>query len=163
LRATRLGLLAALMIVLGYPDVVATTNGTHLVRRILSIISFLWIVYEFFVSLSKSIKSQPGDVRKLLDIARNLVVGSWAFYPIVYFLGAVGLEGGASTAVIQIGYTIAEITAKAVFGVLIFLIAVRKSEAYFARSQYQSQPAERMKLAVRESAGGLFPAIISSL
>lgn len=141
-RATRLGLLAALMIVLGYPGEVASTNGARWMWGILSMIPFLWIVYELFVGLSESIKSQPEDVRKLVSTARYLVVGSWAFYPIVYFAGAVGLEGGASTAVIQIGYTIADITAKAVFGVLIFLIAVRKSEPYFARTQHSGQPAE---------------------
>jgi hypothetical protein len=34
--------------------------------------------------------------------------------------------------VIEIGYTIADIVAKAVFGVMIFMIAVRKSESEVA-------------------------------
>jgi hypothetical protein len=41
----------------------------------------------------------------------------------------ISLEGGATIAVIEIGYTIADIVAKAVFGVMIFMIAVRKSES----------------------------------
>ncbi len=40
-----------------------------------------------------------------------------------------GLTGGTVTTTIQIGYTIADIVAKAGLGILIFLIAVRKSEA----------------------------------
>ncbi|MFN4129005.1 MAG: bacteriorhodopsin-like [Paracoccaceae bacterium] len=141
-RATRLGLLAALMIVLGYPGEVATTNGARWLWGSLSMIPFLWIVYELFVGLSKSIAAQPEDARGLVSTARYVVVGSWAFYPIVYFAGAVGLEGGAATVVIQVGYTIADITAKAVFGVLIFLIAQRKSVAYFASLRAAGQPAE---------------------
>ena len=39
------------------------------------------------------------------------------------------LSGGTTTASIEVGYTIADITAKAVFGLVIYAIAVRKSEA----------------------------------
>lgn len=130
-RGTRLGLLAALMIVLGYPGEIADTAGARWFWGIASMIPFLWIVYELFVGLSKSIVSQPEDARGLVSAARYVVIGSWAFYPIVYFAGAVGLDGGAATVVIEVGYTIADITAKAVFGVLIFMIAQRKSVAYF--------------------------------
>jgi hypothetical protein len=38
------------------------------------------------------------------------------------------LDGGTATTVIEVGYTIADIVAKAVFGVMIFMIAVRKSQ-----------------------------------
>uniref|UniRef100_UPI003342C634 bacteriorhodopsin n=1 Tax=Sphingomonas sp. TaxID=28214 RepID=UPI003342C634 len=58
-----------------------------------------------------------------------LTFASWGFYPIVYMAPYVGLTGGTATTTIQIGYTIADILAKAGLGVLIFLIAVRKSEA----------------------------------
>ena len=38
------------------------------------------------------------------------------------------MDGGAAFALIEVGYTIADITAKAVFGLFIYMIAVRKSE-----------------------------------
>ena len=81
-----------------------------------------------FRSLGKSIENQPENVRGLVRVARNVVVASWAFYPIVYFAGAVGIEGGTATVIVEVGYTIADIIAKAGFGVLIFMIAIRKSE-----------------------------------
>ena len=87
-RATRLGLLAALMIALGYPGEVAETVGARWFWGIASMIPFLWIVYELFVGLSKSIDSQPEDARGLVSAARYLVIASWAFYPVVYFAGA---------------------------------------------------------------------------
>ena len=141
-RATRLGLLAALMIVLGYPGEVAETVGARWFWGIASMIPFLWIVYELFVGLSKSIESQPEDARGLVSAARYVVIGSWAFYPVVYFAGAVGLEGGAATTIIEVGYTAADVTAKAVFGVLIFMIALRKSKSYFDNQKGSVQPAE---------------------
>jgi hypothetical protein len=41
----------------------------------------------------------------------------------------IGLTGGTASAAVQIGYSIADVVAKAVFGILIYMIAVRKSEA----------------------------------
>lgn len=141
-RATRLGLLAALMIALGYPGEIATTESARWFWGALSMIPFLWIVYELFVGLSKSIESQPADARGLVSAARYVVIGSWAFYPVVFFAGAIGLEGATAATIIEVGYTIADITAKAMFGVLIYMIAVRKSEPYFAAQRNSVQPAE---------------------
>lgn len=141
-RATRLGLLAALMIALGYPGEIATTVSARWLWGTLSMLPFLWIVYELFVGLSKSIKAQPEDARGLVSTARYVVIGSWAFYPVVFFAGAIGLEGALATTVIEVGYTIADIVAKAVFGVLIFLIAQRKSRAYFEQAKPSLQPGE---------------------
>jgi len=39
-----------------------------------------------------------------------------------------GVTGGNATVAVQVGYTIADIVAKAGFGVLIYLIAARKSD-----------------------------------
>ena len=53
-RATRLGLLAALMIALGYPGEVATSAGARWFWGIASMIPFLWIVYELFIGLTNA-------------------------------------------------------------------------------------------------------------
>jgi bacteriorhodopsin len=128
-RGARLGGLAALMIALGYPGEVAETAGGRWFWGIASMIPFLWIVYELFVGLSKSISEQPEEARGLVDAARWVTVGSWAFYPIVYFVGAVGVDGAIAETIIQVGYTLADLVAKAAFGVLIYMIALRKSQA----------------------------------
>ena len=127
-KATRLGVLAALMIILGYPGEIATENGTRLLWWGLSMIPFLIIVNELFFGLKKSLDAQPPTVRGLINGARWLTIASWSFYPIVFLLPSLGLTGGATTTAVQVGYTIADIVAKAVFGVLIYCIAVRKSE-----------------------------------
>jgi len=48
---------------------------------------------------------------------------------LVFVLPMLGVTGGDATVAVQVGYTIADIVAKAGFGVLIYLIAARKSDA----------------------------------
>jgi bacteriorhodopsin len=126
-KATRLGLAAVLMIILGYPAEVATDNQTRFVFGALSSIPFLYIVYELFVGLGDAIKKQPESARKLVNGARWLTFASWGFYPIVYMVPYTTLSGPTTETALQIGYTIADIVAKAGLGILIYLIAVRKS------------------------------------
>jgi bacteriorhodopsin len=127
-KATRLGILAALMVVLGYPGEVASELGTRWVWWAAAMVPFLWIVYELFAGLGKSIAAQPADVRGLVNAARWVTVISWSFYPVVFIFPMLGIEGNTAATAVQIGYTIADIVAKAGFGVLIYMIAVRKSE-----------------------------------
>jgi bacteriorhodopsin len=127
-RATSLGLAALIMVALGYPGEVSGSGGVRWVFGLLSMIPFLWIVYQLYSGLGKAIESQPESARGLVRTARNVTVASWCFYPVVYFAGAIGLEGATATVIVEVGYTIADIIAKAGFGVLIFLIAMRKSE-----------------------------------
>lgn len=131
-KAQKLATAAALMIVLGYPGEVSADMGTKFKWWFLSMIPFVYIVMSLFSGLSKAINSQPESVRELIITARNLTVLSWCFYPVVYalyfFPGA--KVGSAEVATyVQIGYTIADIVAKAVFGVFIYVVAVRKSES----------------------------------
>lgn len=130
-KSLKLGGAAALMILLGYPgEVSGGIDSTRLIFGALSMVPFLYIVYALYSSLGEAIDRQPESVRGLIRLARNLTVLSWFFYPAVYFLPFVlSMNGGTSIAVIELGYTIADITAKAVFGLVIYAIAVRKSEA----------------------------------
>ena len=143
-KSTRLALAAALMIVLGYPGEVATDNGTRALWGTLSAIPFLYIVYELFVGLGDAIKRQPEGARGLINTARWLTFGSWGFYPIVYMIPYTSLSGASTETALQIGYTIADLVAKAGVGVLIYLIAVRKSAIEYGDSgdmHATSQPA----------------------
>ena len=132
-KCTMLGGLAAIMIVLGYPGEISSDAGTRWLWWVLSMIPFTIIVYQLFVGLKASIDSQPENARGLVSLARYVVVGSWCFYPVVYVFPMIGLTGAEAQVAIEVGYTVADIVAKAAFGVLIYMIAVRKSEAYFVR------------------------------
>jgi len=130
-KSLSLSIAAALMVILGYPgEVSGGVDATRLTWGLISMVPFVYIVYSLYVGLSDSISRQPENVRGLVLLARNLTVFSWLFYPVVYFAPFVlPMSGGTATAVIQVGYTIADITSKAIFGLIIYTIAVRKSEA----------------------------------
>lgn len=131
-KAQKLATAAALMILLGYPGEIAADMGTKFKWWFFSMIPFVYIVFSLFSGLSKAISSQPDSVRDLIITARNLTVVSWCFYPIVYalyFFPGANMGSSEVATYVQIGYTIADIVAKAVFGVFIYVVAVRKSEA----------------------------------
>ena len=54
----------------------------------------------------------------------------------------VGHDPTAPTRIIEVGCTLADITARTVFGVMIFMIARRKSTAYSESQKGAAQPTE---------------------
>lgn len=134
-KSVKLGFAAALMIALGYPGEIADDNTTRAIWGTLSTIPFLYIIWELFKGLGAAIERQPENVRKLIKTARLLTFASWGFYPMVYMIPYTNLGGGAATTFVEIGYTIADIIAKVGVGILIYMIAVRKSQAEYGDSQ----------------------------
>jgi bacteriorhodopsin len=151
---TRLVIAAALMIALGYPGEVISDPARWSERVIwggLSSIPFFYILYVLWTELTNSLDSQPPAARRLLEIARLVILVTWAVYPIAYALGgtpealaakagtanaANGIVGANGVVGLQIGYAIADMTAKAGFGVLIYLIARAKSTKTAAHEAY---------------------------
>ena len=128
-KSMTLGGAAALMIILGYPGEVADNNTTRMIWGTLSAIPFVYIVWQLFSGLGAAIDRQPENAKGLIKQARLLTFASWGFYPIVYMIPYTNLGGAAVETYVQIGYTIADLVAKAGVGVLIYMIAVRKSES----------------------------------
>lgn len=128
-KSVKLGSLAALMVILGYPGEISSDPTTRWILWGLSMIPFLVILFDLFVSLKTSIETQPENVKGLVKLARTIVVVTWSFYPIVFVLPMIGLTGGTAQVAVQIGYTIADLLAKAAFGVFIYIIAAKKSES----------------------------------
>jgi len=125
----KLGFAAALMIILGYPGEIAGDIPTRALWGTLSAIPFLYIIWILYKGLGDSIERQPESVRELIKTARLLTLASWGFYPIVFMAPYINLSGPSAQTVIQVGYTVADLVAKALFGVMIWMIAMRKSEA----------------------------------
>jgi bacteriorhodopsin len=120
---------ATLMIALGYPGEITTEVGPRLFWGTLSTIPFLYIVYVLFVELSRSLDRQPPQVRSTVSKLRLLLVGSWGVYPIAYLFPVFGFDGADAFVLRQAGYSIADIVAKAAFGLVIYKIARMKSAA----------------------------------
>jgi len=127
-KSALLGLAAAIMVILGYPGEMSSEAGTRWFWWFLSMIPFVYIVYQLFFGLRGSINQQPEQAKSLISGACILTVIVWCFYPVVFILPMIGFEGGNAFTSLQVGYSIADIMAKAAFGFLIFAIAKRKSE-----------------------------------
>jgi len=132
--AFKLGLAAALMIALGYPGEISADSslfGTRGIWGFLSTLPFLYLLYVLFTELGDVIQQQSSEVATLLGNARLLLLFTWGFYPIVYmvpmFVEGFPSEAPTTIATIQVGYTLADIFAKAGYGVLIYNIARQKS------------------------------------
>jgi len=127
-KAARLASYAAIMVLLGYPGEISTDSGTRWLWWTLSMIPFLLIQFELFVGLKSSIDSQPAAARGMVSAARYITVLTWCFYPVVFILPMLGLSGASAQVGVQVGYSIADVLAKAAFGIFIYFVAVRKSE-----------------------------------
>lgn len=125
----RLGLAAVLMIILGYPGEISADTGTRALWGFLSTLPFVYIVYSLFTGLSGDFADKSPEVRVLLRNTRLLLLATWGFYPIVYLLPILGVAGGTAVVAIQVGYCIADVAAKAGYGIMIYAIASAKSKA----------------------------------
>ena len=89
-------------------------------------------MYVLFVELRKAAENESGEVRHKLWLTQLLLLATWGFYPITYgipvWFGADAL-GTAGIVIVQVGYSIADITAKCGYGLMIYSIARAKMEA----------------------------------
>jgi bacteriorhodopsin len=120
---------AILMIALGYPGEISDDNGVRGLFGLLSTIPFLYILFVLFVQLSASLKKQPAAVRGTLSRLRFLLLLSWGVYPIAYLLPLLSISGSDAWVFKQVGYSVADIVAKAVYALIIFHVARIKSYA----------------------------------
>jgi len=121
---------SALMIILGYPGELSSDVATRALWGALSTIPFIYLLYVMFVELSRSLDRQPAEVVHTIKMLRLSLVGLWGVYPIAYMFPMIGGDffGGADGFVLrQGGYSIADILAKAAYGLAIYKIARVKS------------------------------------
>merc|ERR1712129_132223 len=122
----KLGLAAAIMVALGYPGEIQEDLKVRWFWWGCSMVPFCYVVMSLLVGLNDATSKQPESVRGLLVSARFLAAVAWLTYPFVYIVKNFGNSAEATTYE-QVGYSIADIVAKAVFGLLIWAIAAGKS------------------------------------
>ena len=134
---------AALMIALGYPgDARIPLFGISdpSIWGALSTVPFLYILYVLFVELGKSLERQSEAVKKKVNALRILLLASWGVYPISFIFNMGATETADGFTLREIGYSIADITAKCLFGLIIYAIARIKSaedSKEFAASEFK--------------------------
>jgi len=126
---TRLVPASAAMIALGYPGEISNDQNTQVLYGVLSTLPFIYILYVLFVELGKSLERQPAGVAETVGRLRLLLIATWGVYPIAYLFNIVGDASASSFVTVQVGYTLADVLAKCVFGLTILKIARMKSMA----------------------------------
>jgi bacteriorhodopsin len=128
----RLSVASAFMVALGYPGELSAAHSTaRLVWGGISTIFFIYILYVLFVELTKSLAGQPARIRQLVSGMRYVILVTWLVYPIAYMLPRFISNETTALVVRQVGYSIADVLAKPLFGlfaVLIMLIKSREEE-----------------------------------
>jgi len=130
-KAWTLGLGSALMIVSGYyGELVVTGDLTpRWACWFLSMIFFLYIVFELMVGLSAATQAEDNeDVRSKIKQAQIVTVISWCTYPVVYLFPMMGVKPGAAVVGIQLGYCVSDIISKCGVGLMIYQISKAKSD-----------------------------------
>jgi bacteriorhodopsin len=124
----RLTIASVAMIALGWPGEISDPDSTaRTLWGIASTIPFLYILYVLFVELGKSLDRQSPKVRKYVDALRYIILITWGVYPLAYLAPQVIDNPATAEVVRQVGYSIADVLAKPLFGLLIFAIALSKS------------------------------------
>jgi len=124
----RLSIAAVAMILLGYPGEIADADSTaRTVWGIASTIPFLYILYVLFVELGKSLDRQSGGVKTLVDGLRYIILATWGIYPIAYMLPSLIDDEAVAEVARQVSYSIGDVLAKPLFGILVLGIALAKS------------------------------------
>lgn len=123
----KMSIAAFLMIALGYPGEIATSTSQILLWGTLSTIPFAYLLYVLWSELGKAIEGESERVRVLMRNTRLLILASWGVYPLAYLAPVIGFEGATAFTVLQVGYCVADMTAKAAYGVMIYSIARQKT------------------------------------
>ena len=118
---------AAAMIILGYPGEISSDNTTKAIWGALSTIPFAYILYVLFVELGRILKGAPKEISVTVRNLRLLLIATWGVYPIAYMFPMLGIDGSSAFVAREIGYSVADILAKAMFALVIFRIARLKS------------------------------------
>merc|ERR1711871_76862 len=132
-QCRNLGVLSALMIILGYPGELIMDEeqlGTRFVFWFLAMVPFVFIVYTLLVGLQGAINAESDPVMKSkVNAACAWTVISWCTYPVVYLLPFLGVSGPQAVVGIQIGYCAADVISKCGVGLIIYQITLAKSQA----------------------------------
>tara|TARA_B100000575_G_C23053662_1_gene606540 strand:+ start:125 stop:892 length:768 start_codon:yes stop_codon:yes gene_type:complete len=119
-----------LMLIFGYLG--ETSGGTSLtdsrgIFGFLSTVPFVYIVWVLWNEVTVAMADKEGHLKVLYRNIRLLLIFTWGYYPIVYMAPFV-MDPGSALVNVQVGYTIADVAAKAGYGCLIYAIAKAKSD-----------------------------------
>jgi bacteriorhodopsin len=126
----RLVVAAVLMIALGYPGEVSGSDSTKWIFWALAMLPFLYILVTLYQEITAATKRESAGVAKALRLALVLLLVAWLVYPVAYLFPIIfGEDSAMAETVRQVGYSVADLLAKPVYGLAILAVAkLRTSE-----------------------------------
>ena len=125
----RLIIAAVLMIATGYVGEVSGDTVTRAIWGAVSTVPFVYILWVLWGEIGEAMAKESAYVRVLMRNTRLLLLATWGFYPITYLLPMLGVAVGSAVVGVQVGYSIADVLAKAGYGIMIYWIAKAKTDA----------------------------------
>jgi bacteriorhodopsin len=125
---TKLVPYSAAMIALGYPGEITSDTTMKWVWWAASMVFFVLILATLFGELSRQIQSERPEVQATLKGLRTVLLVTWSFYPIAYLFPILIADAGTAFVLLNVGYAISDITAKAGYGLMIHHVAKVKTE-----------------------------------
>ena len=120
----RLVVAAIAMIALGYPGEVSTDDTTKWIFWVLAMIPFVYILGTVARELKQATARESAGVAKGLRLAMILLLVAWLVYPISYLFPIIfGDSSAMAETVRQVGYSLADLLAKPVYGLAILAVA----------------------------------------
>jgi bacteriorhodopsin len=120
---TKLGVAAVLMIALGYPGEIATQTSTKWAWWAAAMVPFVYILWVLFGEFGRELRKMSSRAAGIIRGMRTLLLASWSVYPIAFLVPLMGLDATTAEVVRQVGYSVADVIAKPVFGLMLFAAA----------------------------------------
>lgn len=116
-----------LMIGLGYPGEVAESSGTKWLFWVLAMLPFAYILWTLYGQLQAAAGRETPAVSAAIKNATMVLLVTWLVYPIAYLFPVFDADSANLETLRQVGYTVADITAKALYGLMVLGIAKARS------------------------------------
>ena len=116
-----------LMIGLGYPGEVSNSTGTKWLFWLLAMGPYVFILWTLYGQLKAAALRETPAVATAIKNATIVLLGTWMVYPLAYLFPVFDANSGTLETLRQVGYTFADITAKALYGLMIIGIAKARS------------------------------------
>lgn len=120
----------SMMIITGYiGQFYETTNTTALlIWGAISTVFFLHVLYLIYQVISDAKANLPAPAAKIMGSIWWLFLISWMLYPGGYLMPVL-MNSEAGVVGRQLVYTVADISSKVIYGILLGIVAMRRSEA----------------------------------